>query len=60
MYSGCDVSGKFTFLDIQRQVLDAVVGDGEVLMYIHEGRLNPHGIQLVPRPINYQYVILQQ
>nr|BAR33857.1 phage portal protein [uncultured Mediterranean phage uvMED] len=46
MYSGCDVSGKFTFLDIQRQVLDAVVRDGEALIYVHEGRSNPHGIQL--------------
>ena len=46
MYSGCDVSGKFTFLDIQRQVLDAVVRDGEALIYVHEGRKNPHGIQL--------------
>ena len=46
MYSGCDVSRKFTFLDIQRQVLDAVVRDGEALIYVHEGRSNPHGIQL--------------
>ena len=46
MYPGCDVSGKFTFLDVQRQVLDAVVRDGEALIYVHEGRSNPHGIQL--------------
>ena len=46
MYSGCDVSGKFTFLDIQRQVLDAVIRDGEAFVYVHEGRSNPHGIQL--------------
>ena len=46
MYSGCDVSGKFTFLGIQRQVLDAVVRDGEALIYVHDGRSNPHGIQL--------------
>ena len=45
-YSGCDASGKFTFLDIQRQVLDAVVRDGEAIVYLHEGRRNPHGIQL--------------
>ena len=45
-YAGCDVSGRFTFLDCQRQILDAVVRDGEALIYIHEGRSNPHGIQL--------------
>jgi lambda family phage portal protein len=45
-YSGCDASGGYTFLDIQRQVLDAVVRDGEALVYMHEGRRNPHGFQL--------------
>ena len=45
-YAGCDASGKFTFVDIQRQVLDAVVRDGEGLVYLHGGRRNPHGIQL--------------
>ena len=45
-YSGCDVSERLTFLEIQRQVLDAVVRDGEALVYIHKGRGNPHGIQL--------------
>ena len=45
-YSGCDVSGKFTFLDVQRQVLDSVMRDGEAIIYIHEGKRNPHGIQL--------------
>ena len=45
-YAGCDASGKYTFLDIQRQVLDSVVRDGEALIYFHEGRGNPHGIQI--------------
>ena len=45
-YAGCDASRKFTFVDIQRQVLDAVVRDGEALVYLHGGRKNPHGIQL--------------
>ena len=34
-YAGCDASGKFTFVDIQRQVLDSVVRDGEALVYLH-------------------------
>ena len=34
-YAGCDASGKLTFVDIQRQVLDAVVRDGEALVYLH-------------------------
>ena len=37
VYPGCDTSGKFTFLDIQRQVLDAVLRDGEALVYLHDG-----------------------
>ena len=38
---GVKLLGKFTFLDVQRQVLDAVMRDGEALVFIHEGRSNP-------------------
>ena len=43
---GVKLPVKFTFLDVQRQVLDVVMRDGEALVFIHEGRSNPHGIQL--------------
>ena len=45
-YPGCDASGKFPFVKVQFQVLDAVINDGETLDYLHGGRKNPHGIQL--------------
>ncbi len=46
VYPVCDASGKFTFLDVQRQVLDAVLRDGEAIIYLHDGKRNPHGLQV--------------